>query len=359
MVNVTKTFVPNKSKYKEYVDEILESGWFTNNGKFVQQLENRLKEYLGVKNVVLVSNGTLALQIAYRALEIKGKAITTPFTFVATTSSLVWEGIEPVFADIDSNDYCIDPEKIEKLITKDTSAIVPVHVFGNACDVESIDRIAKKHNLKVIYDAAHAFDVKFKGESILNFGDISTLSFHSTKIFHTIEGGAIIINDDEIYKKVKLLINFGISGPDVIEELGINSKMNEFQAAMGLCVLDEIECIKNKRKEVYEHYMKNLSGKLKFQHLNPNIDWNYSYFPVEFKDEDELLEVRKRLNEKNIFPRRYFYPSLETLNYIKKTYLVENSSSLAKRILCLPFYDSIGTESVDEIIHIVNSVVNK
>ncbi|GFZ33963.1 aminotransferase DegT [Clostridium zeae] len=358
MINVTKTFIPNKEKYKKYVDQILDSGWLTNNGVFAQQLERRLEEYLGVKHIVLVSNGTLALQIAYRALGLSGEAITTPFTFVATTSSLVWEGIEPVFVDIDPNSYCLDSNKIEEKITTKTSAIVPVHVFGNACDVEKIDEIAKSNNLKVIYDAAHAFDVRYKDKSLLNFGDISTLSFHSTKIFHTIEGGALIINDDEVYNKVRLLINFGISGPDVIDGLGINTKMNEFQAAMGLCILDEIESIKFNRKNVYEYYREGLSKNLTFQRINDNIQWNYSYFPVEFKDENQLLEVRKKLNLKEIYPRRYFYPSLETLNYIKKSYKVEKSNSLAKRILCLPFYDSIDKETLDKIIEIVNSVVD-
>jgi len=358
MINVTKTFVPNKSKYKEYVDEILNSGWFTNNGKFVQKLEKRLEEFLGVKNLVLVSNGTLALQIAYKALELSGEVITTPFSFVATTSSLVWEGLNPVFADIDGNTYCIDPNKIEERITEKTSAIVPVHVFGNPCDVEKIDEIAKKNNLKVVYDAAHAFDVKFNGQSVLNYGDISTLSFHSTKIFHTIEGGALIIKDDEVYKKVKKLINFGITGPDVIDGLGINSKMNEFQAAMGLCVLDEFENIKNNRKKVYEYYRENLSNKLKFQILNKDVEWNYSYFPVEFEMEEQLLKVKKVLNDNNIYPRRYFYPSLETLNYIKEKYEVENSSSLSKRILCLPFYDSLTKDELDKIINIVNEIVS-
>lgn len=359
MINVTKTFVPNKDKYKEYVDEILDSGWFTNNGRFVQQLEKRLEEFLGVKNVLLVSNGTLALQIAYKALELGGEAITTPFTFVATTSSLVWEGLSPVFSDIDSDTYCLDPNKIEEKITEKTSVIVPVHVFGNPCDVEKIDEIAKRNNLKVVYDAAHAFDVKFNERSVLNYGDISTLSFHSTKIFHTIEGGALIIKDDEVYKKAKKLINFGITGPDVIDELGINSKMNEFQAAMGLCVLDEFENIKNNRKKVYEYYRENLSNKLKFQKLSENSEWNYSYFPVEFENEEQLLKVRTVLNDNNIYPRRYFYPSLETLNYIKEEYTVENSSEISKRILCLPFYNSIDKETMDVIINKINDIVKR
>jgi dTDP-4-amino-4,6-dideoxygalactose transaminase len=357
MINVTKSYIPNKEKYKEYVDDILNSAWLTNNGKYVQELEKRLETYLGVKNIVLVSNGTLALQIAYRALALTGEVITTPFTFVATTSSLVWEGLKPIFVDIDKESYCMNSLEIEKSITDKTSAICPVHVFGNACDVETIDKIAKKNNLKVIYDAAHAFDVNYKGNSILNYGDVSTLSFHSTKMFHTIEGGALIIRDDDVYKKVKLLINFGISGPDKIECLGINSKMNEFQAAMGLCILDEFERIKENRKCRYIYYRENLKSNLKFQVLNDNCEWNYSYLPIELKDENELVKVKDALNRNGIFPRRYFYPSLESLNYIIETYNVPNSSSLSKRILCLPFYDSLDYKDIDNICNIINDAV--
>ena len=201
MINVTKTYLPNKEKYKKYIDEIYENGWLTNNGPLVQRLEKKLAQYLGVKNIILVSNGTVALEIAYRTLDIKGFAITTPFSFVATTSSLVTNNILPIFADIDSNSFNLDPKNIEKLITPDTSAIVPVHVFGNACEVEEIEQIAKKHKLKVVYDAAHAFDVKYKDKSVLNYGDISTLSFHATKLFHSIEGGALIIMMMSLCKK--------------------------------------------------------------------------------------------------------------------------------------------------------------
>ena len=203
MINVTKTYLPNKEKYQKYVDEIYASGWITNNGPMVQELEKRLAEYLGVKNIVLVANGTVALEIAYRTLDIKDYAITTPFSFVATTSSLVTNGIKPIFVDIDERTLNIDPEKIQESITPNTSAIVPVHVFGNPCDVEAIDKIAKENNLKIIYDAAHAFGVAYKGKSILNYGDISTLSFHATKLFHTIEGGALIINDDTLVEKAR------------------------------------------------------------------------------------------------------------------------------------------------------------
>ena len=317
MINVTKTYLPNIEKYKKYIDEIYENGWLTNNGPLVQRLEKRLAEYLGVKNIVLVSNGTVALEIAYRTLDIKGFAITTPFSFVATTSSLVTNNILPIFADIDANSFNLNPKNITKLITPNTSAILPVHVFGNACKVEEIEQIANEYNLKVIYDAAHAFDVEYKGKNVLNYGDISTLSFHSTKLFHSIEGGALIINDDELVQKARYLINFGIKNAEEIPHLGTNAKMNEFEAAMGLCVLDDIEEIKEKRKVVIENYRKELNDLVQFQEQNQNATQNYSYFPVVFKSEEQLLKVQKALNEKQIFPRRYFYPSLDTLDYIE------------------------------------------
>ena len=317
MINVTKTYLPNKKKYKEYVDEIYANGWLTNNGPLVQKLEKRLAEYLGVKNIVLVSNGTIALEIAYKALNLTNEVITTPFSFVATTSSLMISNLKPVFADIDDKSFNINPKNIEKFITANTSAILPVHVFGNACEVEEIEKIAKKSNLKVIYDAAHAFDVKYKNTSVLNYGDISTLSFHATKLFHTIEGGALIINDDELVQKARYLINFGIKNQEEIPHLGTNAKMNEFEAAMGLCVLDDIEDIKEKRKVILEKYRKELKDLVQFQKQNANVIENYSYFPVVFKNEEQLLKVQKALNKKDIFPRRYFYPSLDTLDYIE------------------------------------------
>lgn len=350
MINVTKTYLPNKEKYKKYIDEIYENGWLTNNGPLVQRLEKRLAEYLGVKNIILVSNGTVALEIAYRTLGLKGFVITTPFSFVATTSSLVTNSLLPIFADIDEKTLNLNPKNIEKLITPNTSAILPVHVFGNACEVEEIEQIAKKHNLKVIYDAAHAFDVKYKDKSVLNYGDISTLSFHATKLFHSIEGGALIINDDELVQKARYLINFGIKNTEEIPHLGTNAKMNEFEAAMGLCVLDEIEDIKEKRKVVIENYTSELKDLVQFQKQNENATENYSYFPVVFKTEEQLLKVQKALNEKSIFPRRYFYPSLDTLEYIEPKQECKISRDISRRILCLPIYTELELNIQDIII---------
>ena len=319
----------------------------------MQKLEKRLAEYLGVKNIVLVSNGTVALEIAYRTLGLKGFVITTPFSFVATTSSLVTNQLLPIFADIEKNTFNINPKKIEKLITLNTSAILSVHVFGNACNVEEINKIASKYNLRVIYDAAHAFDVKYKEQSILNYGDISTLSFHATKLFHTIEGGALIINDDELVQKARYLINFGIKNQEEIPHLGTNAKMNEFEAAMGLCVLDDMEKIKNKRKSLIENYKKELKGLVQFQEQNDNATENYSYFPILFKSEKELLKIQKALNSEQIFPRRYFYPSLDTLEYIEPKQECIISRDISKRILCLPIFTELEKDVQDTIIEII------
>jgi len=359
MINVTKTYLPNKEKYKQYIDEIYNNGWITNNGPMVHKLEKRLAKYLGVKNIVLVANGTVALEIAYRTLDIKGYAITTPFSFVATTSSLVTNGIKPIFADINPNTLNMDSQNIQNAITKNTTAIIPVHVFGNGCDVESIDRIAKKHKLKVIYDAAHAFDVKYKGKSILNYGDISSLSFHATKLFHTIEGGALIINNDNLVKKARYLINFGIENAESIPELGTNAKMNEFEAAMGLCMLDEMENISTKRKILYETYKKELNNIVSFQEENKNTTLNHSYFPIILEDEKQTLKLQKALNKEDIFPRRYFYPSLDTLNYIEPKQFMKHSRDISSRILCLPLYPELIKNEQMRIIDVIKKKVNR
>lgn len=354
MINVTKTYLPDKEKYKKYIDQIYDNGWVTNNGPMVRLLEKRLTEYLGVKNIVLVSNGTIALEIAYRTLGVKGDVITTPFSFVATTSSLVTNNLNPVFADIDKETLNIDVNYIEKMISKNTKAIVPVHVFGNACDIEGIQDVAKKNNLKVIYDAAHAFGVKYKNESVLNCGDISTLSFHATKLFHSIEGGALIINDDNLTQKARYLINFGIENAESIPEIGTNAKMNEFEAAMGLCMLDEMEEINKARKKVFECYKTDLDGCVQFQQLNNDATINYSYFPILLKDEIELKKVQEDLNNHNIFPRRYFYPSLDTLPYIESKQICQNSRDVSSRILCLPIFPGLKEEEQQ---HIIQTIV--
>lgn len=353
MIPVTKTYLPNKNKYQSYIDRIFESGWLTNNGALVQELEQRLAEYLGVKHLICTANGSLALQLAYKALELKGEVITTPFSFIATTSTLAWERLTPIFADIDPLSFNLNPSNIEALITPNTSAIVPTHVFGNPCKVEEIQNIAKKHSLKVIYDAAHAFGVKYKGKSVLNYGDISIMSFHSTKLFHTIEGGAIITNDDKIAKKVRLLVNFGIANATTIESIGINAKMNEMEAAMGLCNLDEIGVIQSKREKIWQIYERQLSGNLLFQCWNRHSSNNYSYVPVLFKDNAELLEIEIKLNKSGVIPRRYFYPSLDSLDLIQAGQICSISRNIADRILCLPIYPSLKPNELNKIINIL------
>ena len=357
MINVTKAYLPSKAKFQAYVDRIYESGWLTNNGQLLKELEARLQAHLGVKHLILVANGSLALQIAYKVLDLKGEVITTPFSFVATTSTLAWEGLKPVFADINPNSFNLDPAQIEQHITPNTSAIVPVHVFGNPCDIEAIQHIAQKHKLKVVYDGAHAFGVNYKSQSVFNYGDISILSFHATKIFHTIEGGAVITNDDELAKKIRLLINFGITGPTTIEGLGINAKMNEFEAAMGLCILDEIETITAQRKHIMQIYQTELEDLVEFQAFNPHANNNYAYVPVLFETEAQLQKVQKALNDNSIFPRRYFYPSLDTLDYLQTNQICAHSRDIASRILCLPIYSGLTQEQQNRIIELIKGLI--
>ena len=356
MIPVTKAYLPNKKKYQSYVDRIFQSGWLTNNGSLLQELERRLADYLGVKNIILVANGSFALQLAYKALALKGEVITTPFSFAATTSTLAWEGLKPVFADINPKTFNIDPAQIEAHINPNTSAIVPVHVFGNPCDVEAIQAIADKHQLKIVYDAAHAFGSEYKDQSVLNFGDISTLSFHSTKLFHTIEGGAVITNDDELAKKVRLMINFGISSPTSIESVGTNAKMNEFEAAMGLCVLDEIDIIRQRREDIWQVYTNELSNIVELQQWNEHGKNNCAYAPVLFESEEQLLRIEAKLKEDDILPRRYFYPSLDTLSYLDSKQICNNSRDIASRILCLPIYPTLKLNDIQKIVNIMECI---
>ncbi len=357
VVNVTKTYLPDIKKYIQYVERIYETGWVTNAGACVQELTKRLEQYLGVKNLVLVSNATLGLQLAYKALELSGEVITTPFSFVATTSSLVWEKLTPRFVDIDPTSFCINPALIESAITPKTSAILPVHVYGNVCEVEKIEAIAKKHKLKVVYDAAHAFGVNYKGASVLNHGDISILSFHATKLFHTVEGGALIIKDDAVYEKVKRLMNFGLNGPVEIVSEGINTKMSEFHAAMGLCVLDDMAEILQKRQEVDRYYREHLPDQLHLLEVNPSATPNYAYFPVVFDSESQLLKVEAVLKANNIVPRRYFYPSLNTVPYVEYQPMPV-SEDIAARVLCLPMYAGLEAASFEKIVDMIGQVIN-
>ncbi len=367
MIPVTKPYLPNREKLNQYLDGIYERQWLTNNGQLVQELTQRLEKYLGVENLLLVSNGTLALQIAYRALGVSGvaagpqpEAVTTPFTFVATASSLKWDGVQPIFADIDPDTWCLNPANIEPAITPRTRAIVPVHVFGNACDVESIGKIANTHNLKVIYDASHAFGVKYKGESLLKWGDAATLSFHATKLFHTGEGGAIVFKRKEDLELAKKMINFGITGPETIEELGINAKMNELQAAMGLCVLDESEQIQKDRCEIAEKYDRYLGGNLQQQRIQPGTTYNHAYYPVALKSEGQVGAVMDALQKEGVLARRYFYPSLETVESLgSERSGCKEAKKLSERIICLPIYSGLPAKVIAGISEAIITVNTK
>jgi dTDP-4-amino-4,6-dideoxygalactose transaminase len=347
---VSKIYLPEKQKLKSYIDKIYDSGWLTNNGPLVQELEKRLADYLGVKNLLVVSNGTIGLQLAIKTLALDGEAITTPFTYVATSAALAAENIKPVFTDIQTDTLNMDPSKIEAAITENTSAIIPVHVFGNACAIDQIDAIAKKHNLKVIYDAAHAFDVKFDGNSIFSYGDISMVSFHATKFFHTIEGGAIIIKDDDMYEKAKVLRNYGIDGPESIKYAGFNAKMNEFEAAMGLCNLDEIDLIRAERKRAFEYYQDKLSSHVQLQHYNPRATLNYSYLSVLFKNHEEMDKTRSALKELDIHPRQYFFPSLDATDVYGQENIMNNSRNVVDRILVLPLHSGAEVQVCETIL---------
>ena len=369
MIPVTKPYLPDRSRLDKYIDGIYERCWLTNNGPLVQELTERLESYLGVENLLLVGNGTQALQIAFRTLGIqlpvgkrKAEAITTPFTYIATASALKWEGVEPIFADIDANTWCIDPSLITKLISKRTRAIVPVHVFGNSCDVASINNIAKQHRLKIIYDASHAFDIKLNNQSLLSQGDASTLSFHATKLFHSVEGGAIVFKRKRDLKKAKKLINFGITGPEQIEVLGINAKMTEFQAAMGLCVLDEIEQNLNGKARVKQTYQQLLNASpnptpVTFQKFHPDINDNNAYAPVLFKDEQSCLDAKDLLEVNGYQARRYFNPSLDSLRFLsKKKQQCVVSRDIASRILCLPSYTILEDTHVARIAKLIREM---
>ena len=354
MITVTKPFLPPFEEYQAYMKKVWERNWLTNHGPLVNDLELKLKQYLDIDHLLYLANGTLGLQIAIKALELHGEVITTPFSYVATTSSLVWENCRPVFADIDPHSFNIDPRKIEDAITPDTSGILATHVFGNPCEIEKIEAIASKYNLKVLYDAAHCFGVKYAGQPLVELGDISVLSFHATKLFHTIEGGAVVTKDPERLKQMAYLRNFGHEGTEAFHGLGINGKNSEFHAAMGLCNLKYIDKIQQQYKTNYDYYQSWLSKRdqISFQQINPKTGYNYAYFPVIFENEDMAKKVKAELEKHQVFPRRYFYPSLDTLDYISRqnTPVARN---IASRILCLPMSYHYSEEDLELVCRII------
>ena len=346
MINVTKTYLPDFDEYCSILKRAWDKSWITNNGELVQVLEYKLKNFLNVQHLFYTSNGTVVLQMALKALNITQEVITTPFSYVATTNAILWEGCKPVFVDIDSDSLCIDASKIEAAITDKTQAILATHVYGIPCDIEAIDKIAKKYGLKVIYDAAHAFGVTYKGKSFLSYGDISTCSFHATKIFHTVEGGCIIANDEQLAERLLLQRQFGHIYDDYYC-VGINAKNSEFHAAMGLCVLPKINEIIAARKTISEWY-DSLMPNIKRPKLNGEAQYNYSYYPIIFNTESELLKVVEHLKEQEISGRRYFYPSLNELPFIEKQ-SCPVSEDISSRVLCLPLYHGLSISDVERI----------
>jgi dTDP-4-amino-4,6-dideoxygalactose transaminase len=357
MINVTKTFLPPIEEYNKIVQRAWDKVWLTNRGELVLELEGKLKQYLNVDNILITNNGTVPLQIALKLLGNNGEIITTPFSYVATSSAILWENCTPVFVDITPDYLTIDETKIEAAITPRTTAILATHVFGNPCNVDVIEAIAKKYNLKVIYDAAHSFGVNYNGKSVFKFGDISTCSFHATKLFHTAEGGALFSNDDELQKKIFYSHNFGHNGPLDFHGLGINGKISEVQAAVGLAVFPYIDEILFERKKVVDFYNENLNfSKLKSMKIRENTNWNYSYYPIIFESEEKLLQVQALLNYNQIIPRRYFYPSLNTIPFCKGQEMPV-SESIAERVLCLPLYVGIAENDLRNICQLINQEI--
>ena len=361
LIQVTRSSMPEFEEYIEEIRELWDTHWLTNMGTKHKNLESQLLDYLNVPNITLFTNGHLALECIIAALDLRGEVITTPFTFASTTHAIVRNGLKPVFCDINPDDYTIDVEKIESLITEKTSAIIPVHVYGNVCDVEAIDRIAKKHNLKVIYDAAHTFGVTVNGQGIGTFGDASMFSFHATKVFNTIEGGAVTYNDSSIKQVLNDLKNFGITGPETVEYVGGNAKMNEFQAAMGICNLRHVNSEIIKRKKVVERYIENLKHITGIQLSKKQVDVesNYAYFPVVFDGykmtRDEVFE---KLKDNDIVARKYFYPLTNSFECYKDQYDVDETpvaKYIAERVLTLPLYADLALEDVDRICEIIRS----
>ena len=354
MINVTKTYLPPFEEYAAILKRAWNKSWITNNGELVQELEQKLKDYLEVKHLWYTSNGTIVLQIALKALNITKEVITTPFSYVATTNAILWEGCTPVFADIDANTCCLDAEQIEAAITENTQAILLTHVYGIPCDVDLIQKLADKYHLKVIYDGAHAFGCAYKGKSLLDFGDVSTCSFHATKLFHTVEGGCIICNDDGLAEKFLHYRQFGHIGDEYFS-IGINGKNSEFHAAMGLSVLPKIEQIISERKKVSELYDSLLNfNEIRKPIMPDDILYNYGYYPVIFKSEQIVLQVMEALLQNKISARRYFYPSLNQLPFLDKYQPCGISESISRRVVTLPLYHDLAETDIRRIAYIVN-----
>lgn len=346
-IPLNRPFLPPKEEFDSYVKEIWQRNWLTNHGPLVQKFENKVADFLKISEFIFMSSGTTSLQVALKALNIQGEVITTPYSYIATTASVVWEGCRPVFTDICADTLNIDPDKIKSRITENTSAILATHIYGIPCDVEAIQKIADQHQLKVIYDAAHCFGVTYNGDSILKWGDASILSFHATKLLHTVEGGGFYSNDDSIMKRVRFMMNFGHDGPYNFKEVGINGKNSEFHAAMGLCNLSHAAEILNRRKVQVGQYRSELENQpVQFQRTRSNTKYNYAYFPVIFDTAQATSKVEKHLTQNGVETRRYFTPSLNKLNYINSPDAMPVAEDVSRRVLCLPLFYELAPKEI-------------
>jgi dTDP-4-amino-4,6-dideoxygalactose transaminase len=358
-IPVTRPHMPDKRNLDSYLSRVYESGWLTNNGVSLRSLTDRLTAYLDVDNILLVNNGTEAIMLALKALGVKDNIVSSPFTFAATTSAPIWNGNTVMYADIDPDTFNLDVQKVSELgFEIDVGAILPVHVFGVPCEVDNFERKGRELNCPVIYDAAHAFGVRVNGESILMKGDMSVLSFHATKIFHTVEGGAIVFSDSSLLSEVQKMINFGYGADGNISAVGINYKMSEIHAAYGHAVLDEIDDIFSQRKRIYEHYYKRLSSKVLFQKLDETVEWNYSYCPILLCSQKQVQDVIRICNLNNIYPRRYFYPSLDTVEVYSSKESTVIGQDISSRVLCLPSYTRLSENEIDQICDIILKVIS-
>jgi dTDP-4-amino-4,6-dideoxygalactose transaminase len=358
-IPLNKPFLPSKIEFEKYVAGIWKRNWLTNHGPLVEKFEFEIANFLDVERMLFVTNGTIALQIAIRALDLQGEIITTPYSYVATTSSIVWQNCKPIFVDIDKESLNIDSSKIEDAVTDKTTAILATHVYGNPCDVESIKEIAEKHNLKLIYDAAHCFGVKYKGESIFKWGDISATSFHATKVFHTVEGGGLFTSNDELYERMKYMMNFGHDGPYLFKDVGINGKNTEFHAAMGLSNLTHAnECLE-RRKDLTKYYNEQIRNlPLKRPKIKSNTSINYAYYPVLFETAKIRSQVVEKLKKHQIETRSYFRPCLSELSYVDDAD-VPISKSVSERVVCLPFFFDLQKRDIDKITGIIKKYYDK
>lgn len=359
MINVTKTYLPPFEEYAAILKRAWDKGWITNNGELVLELEAKLKAYLGEEHLLFCTNGTIVLQMAIKALGLTKEIITTPFSYVATSNAIAWEGCTPVFADIEPDTLTIDPQKMEALITENTEAILATHVYGFPCKIEAIETIAQKHHLKVIYDGAHAFGARYKGRALLGYGDISTCSFHATKLFHTVEGGLVICQNEAVYRKLFLYRSFGHIGDDYFSG-GINGKNSELHAAMGLCLLPKVPDFITERKNLFQQYREAIGHTvtiLDSHETMQDLEWNYAYLPVITRDRHQRDTLMGALAANNIFARKYFAPSLNTLDFYPEKFACPVSESVADRIVCLPFYIGMTTDEFEKITATINTAL--